>query len=179
MAYIYAIKNLENGKMYIGQTVQRIEARLSRHRNGPFAIGNAIRKYGEEKFVYGIIEECICPVVLNHLEKKYIKEFNSMAPNGYNLMEGGQIRMTKKSIEKMRQSKIGVKQTKGHVENRMNRIRKKIYCYETNKIYASIKEAAEELGIGSASNLASYCRKGKPMKGYNFKFITGGGLLLT
>jgi len=69
----------------------------------------------------------------------------------------------------------------------MKKIRKKIYCFETDTVYKSIKDAAKELGIGSPSNLARYTRQGKPTKGFHFKFIedkdmtnnnlTGGGLL--
>lgn len=100
---VYSITNLLNGKKYIGQTIQEVSVRWSRHKTYP------------------------------------------------------------------------------------NIIRKAIYCYETDTVYRSVKEAANALGIKSASNLSRYCKIGKPTKGFTFKFIqesdmtnnilTGGGLL--
>jgi hypothetical protein len=184
---IYKITNIINGKSYIGQTIQDVNVRWNRHKSSPYAIGNAIRKYGEENFKIDIMFNSFDIKYLNNAEKELIKVYNTLYPNGYNLMEGGQIRMTKTSIEKMRKSKLGKKEDPKNTEKRMKKIRKKIYCFETDTVYKSIKEAAKELGIGSPSNLAKYTRQGKPTKGFHFKFIedkdmtnnnlTGGGLL--
>lgn len=61
---IYGIKNLLNGKMYVGQSKDikhrwrshRMELRNNRHINNH--LQRAYNKYGEEYFVFGIIEEC-------------------------------------------------------------------------------------------------------------------------
>lgn len=48
-----------------------------------------MKKYGLSNFTFKVIEECL-PDQLDEKEKYYIQYFNSIAPNGYNLSEGGQ-----------------------------------------------------------------------------------------
>lgn len=87
---IYLILNLVDGKMYIGQTTRTLEDRLAEHRSTKkTAIANAFRKYGEENFLSVIIEYCHSLEQLNEREKFYIALLNTIAPNGYNLTDGG------------------------------------------------------------------------------------------
>lgn len=94
MGYIYLITNTVNGKQYVGQTIRKnIETRWNQHRKcdakscGSYLL-RAYKKYGIEKFKFQII--CICfDEVCNQLEMEYIKKFNTLSPNGYNLKEGG------------------------------------------------------------------------------------------
>lgn len=90
---IYKITNNINGKLYIGQTTYPLSYRYTNHlsdaRNGRgYAMASAIRKYGQNNFKIELIEECD-EDQLNDLEVKYIKQYNSVAPNGYNLTHGG------------------------------------------------------------------------------------------
>jgi group I intron endonuclease len=94
MGYIYLVTNKINGMKYIGQTISKdIEKRWNQHKivQGR-AIGRFLKsayiKYGIDKFKFQII--CICfDEDCNKYEEEYIKKFNTMAPNGYNLREGG------------------------------------------------------------------------------------------
>jgi group I intron endonuclease len=70
-----------------------IETRWKTHRDckkyscGSYLL-NAYLKYGIENFKFQII--CICfDEACNQLEIDYIKKFNTLAPNGYNLDSGG------------------------------------------------------------------------------------------
>ena len=59
---IYKVTNKVNGKIYIGQTVRTLEQRKWQHldaaKNGcKTHFYNAIRKYGEDNFVFEIIDE--------------------------------------------------------------------------------------------------------------------------
>lgn len=49
----------------------------------------AIRKYGIENFQIDILEENIEKELIDIKEQYYINLYNTMAPNGYNLTEGG------------------------------------------------------------------------------------------
>ena len=86
---IYKIENLLNGKSYIGQSIE-IERRFSKHKSAKddFYIHRAIRKYGVENFSFEILEECKVEE-LNEREKFWIKEKNTLIPNGYNMIPGG------------------------------------------------------------------------------------------
>lgn len=83
-----------SGKSYIGQS-KNIERRLTSYRNlkckKQQALYNSIFKYGFKNFKVEILEECN-EEMLNELEVKYITEFKTLSPNGYNLKEGGLIK---------------------------------------------------------------------------------------
>lgn len=87
MVGIYKIENLINHKIYIGQSVH-IERRWGEHcrAKAKSLIGKAIHKYGKENFSFTILEECLVGQ-LNEKEEYYIHYFNSIVPNGYNIMD--------------------------------------------------------------------------------------------
>jgi len=104
---IYKIMNIKNGKIYVGQTVSHIlnhkryrpyghEGRFRCHISEAFStkknqshyLNNAIRKYCITDFVVELIECCEIEKA-NEREIHYIKELNSLFPNGYNLKNGG------------------------------------------------------------------------------------------
>lgn len=89
MGIIYKLTS-PSGKAYVGQTVQKLAARIGGHRSRSrcFAIGNAIKKYGLEAFD---VEVLACGVPTNELdavEDHFIVEHNTLKPNGYNLVRG-------------------------------------------------------------------------------------------
>ena len=88
MIGIYKITNLINGKNYIGQSIH-IEKRWKEHckESSNSLISQAIKKYGRENFSFSVLEEAE-KSQLNDLEKKYIIIFNSIVPNGYNILTG-------------------------------------------------------------------------------------------
>lgn len=84
---IYKIENLKNGKIYIGQSIH-IEKRWQEHcqPSSDSLIGKAIQKYGKENFSFQILKEVDNILLLNDLETEYILKFNSLVPNGYNII---------------------------------------------------------------------------------------------
>lgn len=86
---IYLITNLVNGKQYVGQSIG-IAHRWVQHKNSKedYPISKAIRKYGKDNFKFEIIENCL-PKDLDEKEKYYIKKYNTVIPNGYNITYGG------------------------------------------------------------------------------------------
>lgn len=92
---IYLIRNVINGKCYVGQTIQRPEDRFKQHlkllkTNENQLISKAIRKYGRKSFELIILETSIPEEKLNEREIYYIQKLGTLHPNGYNLSEGGQ-----------------------------------------------------------------------------------------
>lgn len=93
---IYKITNKNNGKCYIGQSVDipaRWRQHISESQNTESVAFNchfyrAIRKYGVDNFTFEIVEFCN-PNELNDREIYYIGKFNSYE-YGYNMTIGGQ-----------------------------------------------------------------------------------------
>jgi len=79
------------GKSYIGRTIQSFKKRMDGHVYGKGycrEIKEAINKYGFNRFEKEIIWEGRKDV-LPEKEVHFIKHFNTMYPNGYNLSTGG------------------------------------------------------------------------------------------
>ena len=88
---IYKITNLLDGKIYVGQTTQKLELRLKYHKSSKHTfIGRAIRKHGWKNFKAEVIEECESQEQLNEREVFWIAKLNCKKPNGYNLTDGGE-----------------------------------------------------------------------------------------
>lgn len=87
---IYIIKNDINDKVYIGQSIN-VENRFKEHCKGNYdnsIIDAAIQKYGKEHFWYEILEEKT--ENYNDQERYWIQYYNSLTPNGYNILMGGE-----------------------------------------------------------------------------------------
>ena len=92
---IYIIKNYINDKVYIGQAKNVYErwkghktAAKTGHYKHRSLLYEAMNRYGVENFYYEILENKVSNY--NDREKYWIKEYNSLAPNGYNLLEEGE-----------------------------------------------------------------------------------------
>ncbi len=115
---IYKITNIDNGKVYIGQTHTH---RKNKNKYRPYGylgrfnthisdalcntkkkqsryLTSSIRLHGKEKFIVELIERCL-PEELDNREIYYINHYNSMYPNGYNLTSGGKNNYPSKKIE--------------------------------------------------------------------------------
>ena len=88
------IRNLVNGKVYVGQTrnfaIRRAGHLYAARKGLKRPLYAAIRKYGEVNFLFEILEECQDDDV-NERERFWVKQldsFNSL--HGYNLTSGGE-----------------------------------------------------------------------------------------
>jgi group I intron endonuclease len=111
MGYIYLIENKINGKKYIGQTIQKdINQRWNKHKqvNKSFIgtiLYNAYNKYGISNFKFKLI--CICfDEDTNKFEEEYIKQYNTLYPTGYNMIEGGKNRKFTPILKKILSEKL-------------------------------------------------------------------------
>ena len=96
MGFIYKITNIITNKCYIGETKEKMpETRWKQHKRtiekgiGCPALQNAVKKYGIDNFTFKVLIICFDEERFK-FEKEYIKKFNSIAPNGYNLTKGGE-----------------------------------------------------------------------------------------
>jgi hypothetical protein len=107
---IYIITNIITNKKYIGQTLSH---RKNNNKYRPFGyqgrfkdhisealcntkkkqcsyLNNSIRAYGKGAFKVELILECN-KEELDTMEQKYINDYNTLYPNGYNLTIGGKV----------------------------------------------------------------------------------------
>jgi group I intron endonuclease len=119
---IYKISNLINDKIYIGQTIESLNKRWRRHtwsctkKRNAMAITNAIVKYGVENFIIEEIDNAENIEELNTKEEYYIKYYNCISPNGYNIKAGGGNKKlseeTKQKISNSNKGKIVTEETR-------------------------------------------------------------------
>lgn len=100
---IYKLTNNVNNKIYIGGTIDTLDARFHRHvisalKGSNYPLHKAIREYGEDVFERRIIEECNSLEHMNERENYWIAKLSATNPDiGYNAKVGGGIRL--QSIE--------------------------------------------------------------------------------
>lgn len=122
--FVYKITNTQTQEFYIGQTIKNIEYRFRKHkemsiRGDGYKLHNAMRKYGVKNFVIEILDVA---TNLNELNEKEIHYIDMLKPY-YNILPGGQIRLTENSIDKMRKSLTGKKHSQELIEKRFKKIR--------------------------------------------------------
>lgn len=88
---IYKVTNLVNGKIYIGQTIDRNPIRRWwKHCNDYKTLfDKVIKKYGKDNFKFEVIDSAENQDELNDKERYWISFYDCIAPNGYNLTSGG------------------------------------------------------------------------------------------
>lgn len=99
---IYAHINKINGKIYIGQTQQKLKDRFGH--NGSYYkhsshFWNAIQKYGWDSFKHITLISGISLKLANILEEELIKKYNTMDNKiGYNMIAGGNNRKRRQEV---------------------------------------------------------------------------------
>lgn len=163
---IYKITNLINGKIYIGQTVKTMSARISNYKAGAKikvnqVISRAINKYGFENFKFEQLYTVDSRNEANYLEKYLIAFYNTTDKRiGYNVALGGVSGTgvvspeTKSKISKGNTGKIRTQEQrdnhskimKGRLseENKNRSVR--VLC-SNGEIYPSMAEAARQLNL--------------------------------
>lgn len=157
----YQIKNIINGKRYIGKSTNiknrwqqhRSDLRAGRHHNKQ--LQNEWNTYGEDNFLMELLFECSDNDTLNEKEKYYIEKFNTTnSEYGYNLTKGGDsYEIVEETREKLRG--LGSKFS----EEEVRQIKLALYCLMDRKEIQkqfNIKKGALE-GIVSGSSFSYIC----------------------
>ncbi len=85
--YIYLTKNMVTGKKYVGW--HATNKLYDNYIGSGHLFQKSVKNHGKNNFINGIIEFCTENNFLER-EKYWIKEFNTLIPNGYNLTMGGE-----------------------------------------------------------------------------------------
>ena len=143
IGYIYLLENKIDGNIYVGQTTRSIKNRIKDHIRNDYMIGRALRKYGLKNFkiiVYKLMHDD-----LDFFEQLFIKNLNTIKPNGYNLESGGHKNRYYSEESKRKMSEAAKKKvfTKKHREN-MSKARK----------------GNKNPNYGNYNSVSEYCRNG-------------------
>lgn len=103
-------------KKYVGVTVRKISERLRQHiydsKRRDYPIHCAIRKYGADVMCMEVIAT-VPEYKLGDAEQKYIKQYDTVAPHGYNATYGGRYSgvPSQETRNKLSRARIGKKHT--------------------------------------------------------------------
>jgi len=113
--YVYITSNLINGHKYIGDRSCNCNPEEDIYLGSGTYYKNAEKLYGKQNFKKEILEFFPTKQEAFNSQEKYIKQYNTLKPNGYNLSPkgGNNVRgcHSEETIEKNRQSNIGKKHT--------------------------------------------------------------------
>ena len=105
---VYLLRNLNDGKVYVGQTTRPVGERWAHHcsdaRKGriDMPVCCAIRQNGPAAFVVNVLAIAASQDELNQLESYYVRLFESRDPKyGYNIRAGGDRRLPPESRRKI------------------------------------------------------------------------------
>ena len=159
--FIYLITNNINDKQYIGQTNRTIDFRFQQHQYRSTKakytqpIYSAFKKYGIESFsvreickLEGKTKEQLSEL-LNSQEILFIDKYNSKVPNGYNVLDGGNVNPTYLTAIPVYQFDID-----GNL----------IYKHE------SISECIRTVGLKGETSLRKHIKELTLYKGYYWSF---------
>lgn len=148
MNFIYKTVNRKNGKIYIGS--HNGEEDDSYLGSGKLFL-KALNKYGKENFIRETITECL-PEENLLLEEKYINEYNSLQPYGYNIsptgghgLNGKMSDETKKKISKANKGKIRTNEMRANISKaaKGKRVGEKHPFYGKHHTKKTIKQISE------------------------------------
>jgi hypothetical protein len=136
MGDIYLLES-PSKKYYVGQAVSylcsgkkwgyisRWKAHIreaSKNLNYCSRLDRAIRKYSYENFKVSLLCTVNTLEELNEKEVFYIKQYNSMSPNGYNLTTGGNKNQKQSEETKFKKSKSLLGKNKGRILEKRERL---------------------------------------------------------
>lgn len=157
---IYLITCLVNGKVYVGQTRQRMSARMDGYRrdmtsrldcNRP--IVHALRKHGWDAFSFSELDQAATQAEANEKERQWIAAHRSTdREHGYNVQSGG---------------------VRDAVRN--GAMRKAIECVETGETFSSMAEAARAQGFSPAALTLHMKGISKTCNGYTWRWTGNKG----
>ena len=179
--WIYKITNIQNNKIYIGQTIRPVQERFRRHLNDALHgildthFARAIRKYGEDSFQIEIIDTATTQDELNIKEQYWIQHYNSVV-NGYNetdaISKCGGNTYKSKTKEEMEIIKEKIRETKIGSKNPMARKIKRIDI-ETGEeiIFDTIIACAKSVGIANGKTSITTRLNGQVQSPYKNKYM--------
>lgn len=195
---IYFLKNKTNGMTYVGAThgdfLVRIRAHLGRYHMRNSVLSGHVKEYGKSVFEYGVIHECSSVEYAAFLEKREIEKIPEHLR--YNRAVSGLPKISPTRSESVRKARLGctaTDETKKKISSskkgvmiwggkrvfsteaiaKMQEARRKIslICEQNGKIYKTVAEASDDLGLKKCSVYSAASGKRSSVYGFTFKIL--------
>ncbi|AGE58480.1 GIY-YIG catalytic domain-containing endonuclease [Paramecium bursaria Chlorella virus NY2B] len=176
MGFIYILIS-PSRKKYVGQTSRSITQRLKDHQypNNCVFLYKAIQKYSLENFDVHYFE-WVDDWDLDYIEMVMIEELGTLAPDGYNLKNGGGSygKMSEVTRKKISDAQRGEKNFFFGKRGELAMNSRRVYQYDKqgkliyDNPFISIQEAAKSVG-GHGGHI-SECALGKRKSAYGFRW---------
>jgi len=157
---VYKITNLINGKIYIGKTIREARFRWASHispkADKSLLIVRSLKKYGYTNFSFEVIDITETEEQLLEKEAFYIEYHESLAPDGYNQIDG-RGNYSEKIAEKIKNSSA-----KGFLKTEVTR--------NDGKVFESIHAAATASGTNSPNIVSQIKGARRLCNGYQFRY---------
>ena len=140
---IYLITDLTNGKKYVGQTINTKEQRWSGHLCGNLYVDNAIRKHGIENTTLETLEYVYDESKLNEKEQYWIKKLDTLIPNGYNILPGGDCHYGLNTVHEFNKEQYLRKIFYPQKKRKRDAIKCKIYTIDYNDLNNMLHRVAD------------------------------------
>lgn len=139
--YVYIITNLVNKKQYIGdRSTNKIPKKDNYLGSGTY-LKKAKKKYGKENFEKRILELFESKYKAFNAQEKYIKEYNTLSPNGYNISwKGGHQCKNSVSNETKRKISESLKGEKHPLYGKTSHMKGKKHSEETKRKMSEAKK---------------------------------------
>lgn len=173
---VYCHTNKINGKKYIGITSSSLKRRCGsngiNYRTCRYFY-YAIKKYGWDNFSHCILEENITENMAKYYEKYYIKKYNTLSPNGYNLTDGGEVPSPTKEVrEKLSKSNTG-KKASDETKAKMSKSRIGHEGYNKKRVWMCDKQTHEKIRLFDSFSEAGKFVSTKPAHSHIGKVCSG------
>ena len=185
---IYEAKNIINGKRYIGQTIQELSVRRQQHldsvkynNSGCRLFKRALNKYGENNFIWKVIDTAISREELNLKESFWIEFFRTTDVDfGYNLKGGGYnpflTDQVKQAIGDAQRGALNHSYGKFGADNSSS---KAVMIVDTGEVFSAVSELCRKYTDYSVSRVCSACRGERyTYKGHIFRYLDAEGNIL-
>lgn len=166
-----------SGKVYIGQTCKKPKYRWSNGKGyeNQILFYRAIKKYGWDNISHQILFSGLDKINADIIEEDLIYYYKQQGLS-YNITNGGEgisgFHHSDEAKEKMKNAKLGRKQSSEHIQKAANSRKKPIIQYTLDgkfvAEYDSAKDAAEQLGVYASA--INRCCNGNTKTSYNFKW---------
>jgi group I intron endonuclease len=164
---IYKITNTKNTKIYIGQTIQKLQDRLNHHfRGNPESVMyRAGAKHGRENFTIEEIDSAMTIEELNEKEIYWIAFYDSTdRSKGYNLMSGGGNKGTHSEESKLKMSKSQKASMTKERKERIRTARNNI----SDEAKKRISDATRKARLGTKQSLETIEKRASKRRGYKW-----------